>query len=392
MPFGREFLYAAPWILFALALGLLNRKRPRLRDYSPPPPEESPRVSIIVPARDEAENISACLATLLASCYENREIIVVDDSSVDGTADIARILESRSNGDLRLVVSEPLPAGWLGKCWACWQGYLVARGDLLLFTDADTRHDDELLGQAVGALQNERADLLSIMPRPLIESFSERLVRPQIMVILALRYGDFRRINRTADPLHAIANGQFLLFRRDAYETIGGHQAVRRSVTEDLALAQRVVSAGRHLFLAHAEELMDTRVYRSFAALLEGWSRTLAFGFRQTVSRPLRPAFPWLIGLAAILFWCAPPAIFIAALFGHVRGTAVGWSLITTAVSIVFWMATNYRFRIPLLHALLYPVGALITGMLFFRSALRGGRIAWRGRTYLLRTSTGEGD
>ena len=157
MPFGRELLYAAPWILFALALGLLNRRRPRLRDYSPPPPDESPRVSIIVPARDEAENISACLATLLASFYENREIIVVDDSSVDGTADIARILESRSNGELRLVVSEPLPAGWLGKCWACWQGYLAARGDLLLFADADTRHDDDLLGHAVGALMKERA-------------------------------------------------------------------------------------------------------------------------------------------------------------------------------------------------------------------------------------------
>jgi chlorobactene glucosyltransferase len=392
MPLGRELLLAAPWLLFALALGLLNRKRPRLRDYSPPSPEDSPRVSIIVPARDEAENISACLATLLASSYENREIIVVDDSSVDGTTDIARILESRSNGDLRLVIGEPLPAGWLGKCWACWQGYLAAQGELLLFTDADTRHDDDLLGRAVGAVLIERADLLSIMPRPLIESFWERLVRPQIMVILALRYGDFRRINRTRNPLRAIANGQFLLFRRDAYQAVGGHQAVRRSVTEDLALAQRVVSAGRHLFLAHAEELMDTRVYRSFAGLVEGWSRILAFGFRQTVSRPLRTAVPWLIGAAVILFWCGPPIVFIAALFGLVHGTAVGWSLITTAISIVFWMATNYRFRIPLLHALLYPVGSFITGILFFRSAFRGGRIAWRGRTYVVRTSPGEGD
>ncbi len=384
MPFARELLLAAPWLLFALALPLLSRKRPRLRDRQPPTPENSPRVSIVVPARNEAENISACLSTLLASDYPNREIIVVDDGSVDGTADIARLLASRSNGALKLVMGEPLPAGWLGKCWACWQGYRVAAGELLLFTDADTRHDDELLGRSVGALRAERADLLSVMPRQLIESFWERLVQPHIMTILAIRYGDFRRVNRARNPRHAIANGQFMLFRRDAYEAVGGHQGVRRDVTEDLALAQRMVATRHRLFLAHAEELLDSRTYRSFAGLVEGWSKSLALGSRQSVRPWLRPALPWMLGIAIVLFWCAPPAVLVAALFGLVRGTAFGWSFIATLASACFWMAANYRLRIPLLHALLYPVGALITGLLFFRSALRGQRVRWRGRSYQL--------
>lgn len=385
-------LLALPWMLFAVGVPILLRRRPRLRDAAPPAPAEAPLVSIIVPARNEAENISACVSTLFATDYPNREIIVVDDGSTDGTADIARLLQARSDGRFRLVEGQPLPAGWLGKCWACWQGYHAAKGDLLVFTDADTRHDDELLGHAVGALLRTPADLVSILPRQLMDSFWERLVLPHIFVMISLRYRDPARINRSRDPRDVIANGQFLLFRREAYQAIGGHRAVRHNVTEDLALAQKTVATGRRLFLAHAEELMDTRMYRSFAGLVEGWSKNLALGARQTVPPWIRPVLPWLLALAVLVFWVAPPAVLIAAITGLTGGVAGRWALITTVVSVLFWTGTNARMRVPLLHALLFPLGGLVTGLLFVRSAARGERVHWRGRTYRLGAGFSEGD
>jgi chlorobactene glucosyltransferase len=385
-------LLALPWFLLLGVLPLLLRRRPRLGDRTPPLAQDEPLVSIIIPARNEAENISACLATVFASCYQHREIIVVDDGSVDGTADIARILEARGDGKFRLIEGEPLPAGWLGKCWACWQGYRAARGEVLVFTDADTRHDDELLGHAVAALGAERADLVSLMPRQLMESFWERMVQPQILTLISLRYRDLRRVNRSRNPRDVIANGQFMLFRRDAYEAIGGHQSVRHNVTEDLALAQAIVMSGRRLFVAHAEDLMDTRMYRSLAGLLEGWSKNLAIGARQTVPPFLRPTLPWLIGIAAILFWCVPPAVLVAAALGYAGGTPAAWALAVTLLSVVFWMTNNIRLRIPLFHALLYPVGALVAGLLFFLSALRGDRVHWRGRSYEIRANPADAE
>lgn len=383
-------LLATPWLLIAAATPFVLVRRPRIRDRRAPDAGAEPLISVIVPARDEAENISACLATLLASDYGNREIIVVDDRSIDGTADIARVLEAGSNGALRLVVGRPLPEGWLGKCWACWQGYRAARGELLVFTDADTRHDEELLGHAVGTLLAERADLVSVVPRQLMESFWERLLQPQIFILLMLRYRDFRRVNRGRDPRHVGANGQFLLFRREAYEAIGGHEAVRRNIIEDIGLAQQVVRHGRRVFVGYAEELMDTRMYRSLRGLAEGWSKNLAAGSRSTLRPWLRPAAPWLIGLVLILFWVVPPGIALAALFGATGATLTRWALLASMASVLFWTAANHRLGSPRLYALIYPVGALIAGVLFLRSAFRGDRVRWRGRSYRLPDAVGD--
>ncbi|MGH7573922.1 MAG: glycosyltransferase [Longimicrobiales bacterium] len=384
-------LLAAPWLLILAATPMLLVRRPRIRDRRAPSPGDEPLVSVIVPARDEAENISACLATLLASAYGNREIIVVDDRSIDGTADIARVLEAGSNGALRLIVGEPLPDDWLGKCWACWQGYRAARGELLLFTDADTRHDDELLGHAVGTVLTERADLVSIVPRQLMETFWERLVQPQIFTLLMFRYRDFRHVNRSRNPLRAGANGQFLLFRREAYEAIGGHEAVRRNIIEDIGLAQQVVRHGRTLFVGYAEELMDTRMYRSLRGLIEGWSKNLSRGAQQTARPWLRPAMPWLVGLGILLLWVAPPATALAGLFGAAGPITTRWALIATAASVLFWTASNHRLGSPRLYALIYPIGALIAVSLFLRSALRGDRFRWRGRNYRLPDPSADG-
>ena len=283
-------LATLPWIAFLGFIPLLYRRRPRLRDYGPA--TDGPLVSIVVPARNEASHIVWCLRTLLRTRYRNYEVIVVDDRSEDGTGEILSALVERGVENVRVVTGEALPEGWFGKPWACWQGYRHARGELLLFTDADTRHEPDLLGHAVAAMEAAGVDLVTVLPRQVLASFWERLVMPQFLVAIMLRYGSARRIGRARNPLDVIANGQFILMRREAYEAIGGHEGVRGEVAEDLRLAQRTVAAGRRMLIAHAEELMSTRMYASLREILDGWSKNVATGGRQTVPRWLRPALP----------------------------------------------------------------------------------------------------
>jgi chlorobactene glucosyltransferase len=382
IPTTNEILAAMPWLVFAILVPILLRRRVRLNCYAAPAADAAPFVSIIVPARNEAENITMCVSTLLLTDYPHWELIVVDDNSVDGTADIVRMIAERSGGVVRLLEGQPLPDGWLGKSWACWQGYQAARGEMLLFTDADTRHHPDLLGYAVGAALQEKADLTTVLPRQLMEGFWERVVLPHVFVAIMLRFHDVSRISRARTPRDAIANGQFMLFLRSSYEAIGGHERVRGNVVEDLRLAQLTVEERKKVFAAHAEDLMETRMYRSLAGIVEGWSKNLALGSKQAVAPWLAPIVPWLLGLLELAFWVAPPAVLIASFFTSVSAFVWGWALSATVFSLLFWIAAHAGFRIPLLHALLYPLGAVVTALMFFRSAFRGEIVAWRGRRY----------
>jgi chlorobactene glucosyltransferase len=382
IPTTSQILAALPWVVFALLVPILLRRRVCISAYRALPADETPLVSIIVPARNEAENITTCLSTLLNTTYPRWEIIVVDDSSVDGTADIVAAIAERSSGRVTLIHGEQLPDGWLGKSWACWQGYEAAHGDVLLFTDADTRHHPQLLGHAVAALFAENADLTTVLPRQLMEGFWERIILPHVFVAILLRFHDVTRISNARTPRDAIANGQFMLFKRESYEDIGGHKAVRSNVVEDLRLAQLTVELHRKVFAGHAEDLMETRMYRSLAGIIEGWSKNLALGSKQAVPAWVAPAVPWVLGVLVIAFWVIPPVVLVLSLLGKVSGFATGWSLTATFVSVLFWMVTHFGFKIPMLHALLYPLGAIMTGFMFFRSAFRGEIVAWRGRRY----------
>jgi chlorobactene glucosyltransferase len=381
MPSLSVFLWALPWIVFAVAAPFVFSSKPRLREFAPPATDASPLVSVIVPARNEALNIGACAGSILQSRYTHVELIIVDDNSSDGTSQIAQNIAER-DPRVRLVAGEPLPEDWLGKCWACWQGYRKTGGELLLFTDADTRHDPDLLVHAVGALQSCGADLVSIVPRQEMESFWERVVLPHVFTVLMSRYPDLRRVNRSRDPRGVVANGQFILFRREAYEAIGGHEAVRHEVVEDLRLAQRTVAAGRRLHLSNAEDLMRTRMYRSFGGIIEGWSKNLATGVRQAVNPWLRPFAPWLLGFFIFGFWTAPAAAFLAGLAGYTGPGLLEWGVLTTVASLAFWTGVLIRLRAPVRYALAFPLGGALTGFIILRSAFRGTTVSWKGRTY----------
>jgi chlorobactene glucosyltransferase len=375
-------IWLLPWLLLALAVPFSLRRRPRVSDCPAPAREDSPLVSIIVPARNEALNIGACLSTLLRTRYPRWEIILVNDGSEDGTGDIGHALAERFGDELRVLESEPLPDGWSGKSWACWQGYRAARGELLLFTDADTRHDPALLGHAVGLLQRKRADLLSLFPRVLLRTAWERLVLPHLWFIVALRHPLAIRVNRPRKPHRAIVNGQFLLIRRDVYEEIGGHAAERSAVLEDVRIAQRLLERRRRIYLAFAENVLEARLERSFGEALQGLARNLAFGARLTVRPALKAVIPWAVAAFMVGLWLLPPVSLVASFLTGYDGAFRLWALTATAISLLFWLAINVRLRVPASLTLLYPFGALLASLLFVRGALLRGTIEWKGRVY----------
>jgi chlorobactene glucosyltransferase len=374
---------ALPWAAPFLSLRALARTSP---DLTSSPCARGRPVSVIIPARNEAETIETVVRSVLASTYEPLEVIVVDDRSSDRTGEIvARI--AAEDARLRLVRGEELPPGWFGKPRACWQGYRAAGGEILVFTDADTRHEPALLEHAVGALQAERADLLTVVAHQVCLSFWERVVMPQIWLLLGVRYNP-TRVNRATRPRDVIANGQFIMMPREAYEAIGTHEAVRHDVAEDLALAQRCVAAGRKLWFAHANTLIETRMYRSLAHLVEGWSKNIYLGARQ--SFPAEPTLRALVPLMLVLpmfFWLLPPAVLA---WGAITGAPLtmgpaGAALIATALSIAFWALMSYGMRIPTYYALGYPLGAMVLLFIAVRSMARGRRaVEWKGRTYNL--------
>jgi chlorobactene glucosyltransferase len=258
------------------------------------------------------------------------------------------------------VRGEPLPDGWYGKPWACLQGARAGAGGLLLFTDADTRHEPELLGRAVAAMEREQADLVTVAPHQRCVTFWERLVMPQIWLLLGLRYHP-REVNRARRERDVIANGQFILTTREAYDAVGTHGAVRHEVAEDLALAQAYLRQGRRIHFAFAERLMETRMYQSLPQLVEGWSKNLYLGSRRSFPQePTRRALVPATLLAAIGFWLLPPLVLLAATLGADVGPLARPALAAAALSVLFWGLISYGMKIPVAYGLLYPLGALM--------------------------------
>jgi chlorobactene glucosyltransferase len=339
-------------------------------------------VTVVVPARDEAHNIRRVLESLTRSTWPSFEIVVVDDRSTDGTGDLAReVLPGRAER-IEVVEGEPLPEGWLGKPWACWQGAQRAGGDVLLFTDADTVHGPDLMGRAVSALEAEEADAVTVAGRQLMETFWERLVQPQIFLSMVFRYFDLSRPVPQRRWRDAIANGQFILFRAESYRAMGGHGAVRSEVVEDLRLAQILVRDGWTLRVFRAEDAFATRMYRSLGELVAGWSKNLILGGLQTLPPPIRPFTPPVMLATGLGLWVLPPVILVLGAVGVVGSAAFAWAASVVALSGAFWCIVTGRFGAPWPYGVLYPLGSLVSSWIVLRSWLGMRNVRWKGRTY----------
>ncbi len=237
-------------------------------DTNPP----RPLVSVIIPARNEEGSLAGCLESLVRQRDVPSEIIVVDDGSTDRTRAIAE-----SFSGVRVIDPGPLPTGWSGKSNAAAAGARLARGDWLLFTDADTVHVQGALARALDEARAHQAALLSYSPAQEVHGMLQSAVMPVIFAELACTY----RPCEICDPAHpaAAANGQYLLISREAYDAVGGHAAIAHTLLEDVELARAVKRSGRRLRFRFGGDAVRTRMYRSFAGLREGWTKNLVLLF-----------------------------------------------------------------------------------------------------------------
>ena len=323
-----------------------------------------PRVSVIIPARNEEASLGSCLESLVSQGAIDFEIIVVDDYSTDCTREIAE-----SFPKVRVIEADPPPPGWTGKNNAVTTGAREARGEWLLFTDADTVHTPGSLGQAVAEAKDNKADVLSYSPEQIAVTFWEMAVLPVVFAELARQYPPSKVSDQNSPE--AAANGQYMLIRREVYDAIGGHAAVASEILEDVALARLVKASGRNLRFRYSESVR-TRMYRNFAQLREGWTKNLALLFQIPGRLAAEAAFVWVITWTLLL---------LAVRFGR-------WSDPRYEAFIGLFGLTYLRLRRANFSAgrtvLATIVGLPLFTYLLLRSkrAHRKGTIIWKGRTY----------
>lgn len=368
---GLSFLF---WTVNAAAAARVIRAVPLVADLDPPPPPAWPKVSIIIPACNEAELIEDALRSRLGEGYPNAEYIVVDDRSTDGTGEIIDRIAAEDPRVVALHVTE-LPAGWLGKLNALHQGVTRATGDFILFSDADVHHEPGTLSRIIAHAEETGLDSVSVLPT----LWSKDLVLDAFMNNFARLFVLGSRAWNVPNPRSkvSVGGGNFNLVRRSALERAGGLEPLRLEIVDDIALGQALKWSGARQGLLNARGLVSLYFYRSLGEAIRGMEKNAfaAIG-RLDVARFLGflAVFVlldvgWVAGLAA------DPAA--RALAGAALGLSVG-----THVAIAAWL------RRPVLPSLLSPLATLIVAFAALRSmalALARGGVEWRGTRYSLR-------
>jgi glycosyltransferase involved in cell wall biosynthesis len=330
-----------------------------------------PAVSVIVPARNEEASIGACIQSLVAQHEVPLEIIVVDDQSTDRTREIA---SSFPHDRVRVIAAGEVPPGWTGKNNAVATGSKAALGEWLLFTDADTIHRPGSLARSLEEAKCQHAALLSYSPEQIVKGFWEKAVMPVIFAELAANY----RPSQVSDPHSpaAAANGQYILITREAYDAVGGHAAIATSLLEDVALARAVKRSGRKIFFRYGGDAVQTRMYRSFTQLREGWTKNLALLFPSPARLAALRAIEFVLIVASFATSLA------TALRGHRQPAALAGML-----AIILYALFLKRIRRAHFHwdaNLVAVFGLPVFSYLLLRSKRihSKGSVIWKGRKY----------
>jgi chlorobactene glucosyltransferase len=344
---------------------------------------DPPNISVIVPARNEGHNLPRCLDCLLQQDYpaDRLNIIVVDDDSTDDTLVVGTSF-ARKSRQLKVIECPPLPPRWCGKPHACWIGARMSRPDdeWLCFIDADVQAERRLITSATAAARSQQLALLSLAPRQRLDSFAERLIIPCGLFLMAF-YQDLGTVQSPQSD-QVTANGQFMLVRREAYESVGGHAAVYNAICEDLELALLIKKAGGHVILQDGSFLLAARMYTGWSSLWTGLSKNIVEMLGGRAATLITALLVLLLSLASILL----PAVdsvrcadglseYCVALVPALAGTAAATGL---------HIAGALYFRIPLWYGMMFPLGYAVGACLALESLRRywRGKIIWKGRRY----------
>ncbi len=325
-------------------------------------------VSALVPARNEESAIEACVRRLAAE--QVHEIIVCDDQSTDETPRIlARLQQELPN--LRVIPGIPLPEGWVGKPHACHRLAAAATGDRLLFVDADTFLQPQALKRLDSLMAD--ADCVTAVPRQVLGSFGERLMLP-LLHLTYTAWLPLALIPRSKDPRFVAANGQIVYITREAYARIGGHEAVRQEVVEDMVFCRRVKEVGDTLVFADGHDIARCRMYSSGREVWEGFSKNLFEGLGESLVL--------LAGVLTLHLVCFVLPYLALPWLGS-------WALAGIALNVALRLLMALRWRQPLSGVLLHPLAVLGLCGIALNSMLwsRRGQIRWAGRSYVARSA-----
>jgi cellulose synthase/poly-beta-1,6-N-acetylglucosamine synthase-like glycosyltransferase len=379
------------WISRHWEIALARRDRPPLSSATfDGPPENPPRISVLVAAKDEEENIEACVRTLMEQDYPNFELLVINDRSTDRTGEILDRLAAeygaRANGRLRAIHVTELRDGWFGKNNAMREGVEQASGEWLCFSDADCRQtSNRTLSMAMRQALEKGIDFLSVLPVLETHGVWERIIQPVCGAIMVFWFPP-RKVN---DPRAsaAYANGAFMLISREAYDRLGGHEPVKAEVNEDMHLARRAKRIGLHLHVMQNSDLYTTRMYTGLGQIWRGWSR-IFYGCFGTYPR-LITSFLVLLIISVMPYLSLAAGAVAVVLKGWSGAGLWVWVLVLAAAAVLANQVLIYRYyrltQADPRYTPTYIIGSLIGLGMLVNSMLKVGgktRTVWRGTAY----------
>jgi glycosyltransferase involved in cell wall biosynthesis len=321
-------------------------------------------VSVIVPLRNEAENISGLVSSLLSqNSLTNVEYLFLNDNSEDNSFELlTSALSDHTNA--KIIQGSSMPPGWIGKTWALEQLLEQSRGEIIVSIDADVRLTPDAISESITLMKSRRLDFLSPYPRQITHTLGERLIQPLLqwswMSTLLLGIAE-----KASFSSMAVANGQFFIVRKKALLLVGGYESVKADVLDDVFLARRLLKTGSHGVVVNGADIAQCRMYSSWSEIEAGYGKSLRHAFGSPFGSLCAIFFIFLTGIAPLLF--------------ALKGSASGW--LALAFIIATRMMSAGRARTKIIDSLLHPISSTLLIYLIFFSYLMRGNIQWKGRT-----------